>query len=193
MTSRLEKAANVATVTVALLAGVMAVFNYWPKASNRQPYPIGAKLPSLPHLNLGSAQRTIIAVVKRDCPACEASMPLYRRIIDVRNRTSASIQFVVMGFDSESALKDYVVSRGVVPDAVISAQRAVLLVRSTPTLILTNSTALVQRLWVGGRFEVKNGRIGENAVWAREVLWRAIRLHRKKPHRGCDESMIASM
>lgn len=170
MPGSLEKAVNITTVAVGIVALAIAAARYWPPSTPSPPYPVGSRLPSLPGVDLGAAPLTLIAVVKPSCPACEASMRLYKRIVEVRNRSSSSMQFVVVGPDAERALADYLGSHDVTPDAVVSVRRDALLVRSTPTLILANGAAIVQRLWVGVSFTLKDGRMEPSPEWEGEVI-----------------------
>ena len=72
-------------------------------------------------------------------------MPFYERL---KAKVNASTQLVVLTQEEAAIGRAYVTSHGFEPDAVVSIPEFVR-IRSTPTLILTDATKTVRRIWTG--------------------------------------------
>lgn len=90
--------------------------------------------------------RTLIVVVREDCPACAESMAFYRRLM---TRDNEDVQVVVAAASRETAIRAYLESHRFEPDGVISVESGTLPVPGTPTLLLVAPDGLVTHAWIG--------------------------------------------
>ena len=98
-------------------------------------------------VDFAAAEQTAVVVVRRDCPACNESLPFYRRLTD---RDSAGVGIVFAGPENQEDLRAYLTSHGVEPDSVISTGFSEgTPFSATPTLVVANQSGVVKHAWVG--------------------------------------------
>lgn len=88
---------------------------------------------------------TLLVVVQSRCKFCTQSMPFYEQLSKTPH---ANTQIVVLTQEEAAIGRAYVTSHGFEPDAVVSIPEFKQ-IRSTPTLILTDATRTVRRIWTG--------------------------------------------
>ncbi len=151
--SWLGRAGDAATVAVAIAVVGLVVERY---VGNRGP---GDALASMSaalvdtdigdalDVDFAAAERTAVVVVRRDCPACNESLPFYRRLT---YREADGVKIVFAGPENEEDLRTYLASHGVEPDSVVStgfSDRTPF--SATPTLVVADGTGVVRHAWVG--------------------------------------------
>jgi hypothetical protein len=72
-------------------------------------------------------------------------MGLYRQVASTVRRS----RFVVMAMEDEHTLRQYLDANGLKPDQIVSVRPGSQPMRATPTLVLVNSDARVERVWIG--------------------------------------------
>lgn len=150
---RIELVANVAIIVVALLLGGVLVRRYLlpasppPEAAERAGIKPGAKL-SLPDVDWGRSDRTLLMVLSTKCQYCTDSAPFYQRLAEEKSRRGGVSLMAVLPQDVEESRK-YLGEHGVVADEVRQASPGSLGVKGTPTLLLVDNEGVVQGVWVG--------------------------------------------
>lgn len=140
-------------VTIAIFAASLivsiVVVRQWRPASTPSPLPIhtfaiGDHAPQIRPRVYTGATRTLLLYVRSSCGYCTDSMPFYQSLSRQR-RPGQNIRLVAIGRESEDVTRDYLDRHHVVVDEVVAAGTIV----ATPTLVLVDSSGVVQHVWVG--------------------------------------------
>lgn len=117
-----------------------------PRTEVAPPYRTGDVLSeNLDTVELAARPATLLVVVQSRCKFCTASMPFYERLA---KGAHAGTQIVVLTQEEAAIGRAYVSGHGFEPDAVVSIPEFKQ-IHSTPTLILTDATRTVRRIWTG--------------------------------------------
>jgi len=112
---------------------------------------VGARVP-LSDIDWSKASRTLVMVLKKDCPFCQASMPFYRRLTDEAVRRG-DIQTVLIFPKTESDIQAYVKENDLSSNQVLQEDfRSTLLpfgITSAPTVMITGKSGIITQMWVG--------------------------------------------
>lgn len=151
LTNRLEQLANVVIIVVALLLGGVLVKRYLlpqaesPQAQARiQP---GTKL-SVPGVEWGKNERTLLLVLSTSCRFCTESSPFYQRLAQEKAK-KGGVGLVAVLPQSVGESRKYLNDLGVSVDDIKQAELDAVQVRGTPTLIMADRTGTVVESWVG--------------------------------------------
>jgi len=140
--SKLESAANIATVFVGIAVCLTVVQRY--RVSGAPPhrpaaYAVSDNLSGALPVTFAAADRTAIVVVQTGCRFCENSIPFYRRLIAERNRLKSNVQIVFVAPARDTGIQASLALKGVVPDTLLHTGEGVgLHVVATPTLIVAD-------------------------------------------------------
>lgn len=152
ISKKIEVAANVAILVVALLLGVVLVRRYLlpgapptpPRAEQLKP---GEKF-ALADVNWGQNKRTLVMVLSTSCRYCTESAPFYQRLAREKSgRDDVGLVAVLPQGVEES--RKYLDANGVAVTDVRQAQPGAVRVAGTPTLIIVDSAGAVVDSWVG--------------------------------------------
>lgn len=150
---RIELLANIAIIVVALLiCGVLAKRYLLPsrpaipspEAVRAQP---GTKL-SVPGLDWGRSDRTLLLVLSTGCSFCTESAPFYRRLAEQRAGRQDVRLVAVLPQGVEEARR-YLGGLNVAADEVLQSATGAAYTRATPHLILVDRNGSVVESWVG--------------------------------------------
>lgn len=149
LTRKLEIAANVAIVLVAILIGVVLVKNYLLRG-NAPTAPVslvGAKV-AVPDVDWRRNGRTLVLVLQKGCHFCTESAPFYQRL--VRNTADkGSVRLVAVLPQQVDEARQYLRDLNVSIEDVEQMPMQELGVSGTPSLMLVNSEGVVTDSWVG--------------------------------------------
>lgn len=110
------------------------------------PYRTGDVLDeNLGSVALSAKPATLLIIVQSRCKFCTASMPFYAQLA---RSAHAQTQIVVLTQEEAAIGRAYVSSHGFEPDSLVSIPEFAR-IRSTPTVILTDATKTVRRIWTG--------------------------------------------
>ena len=151
LTKRLEQLANVAIIVVAVLIGGVLVKRYLlpqaesPHAQARiQP---GTQL-SVPGIEWGKNERTLLLILSTSCHFCTESSPFYQRLAQEKAK-KGGVDLVAVLPQSVGESQKYLNDLGVSVDDIKQAGLDDMQVRGTPTLIMADRTGTVVESWVG--------------------------------------------
>jgi hypothetical protein len=150
---KIEVAANLAIIAVAILLGVVLVRNYLmpkpqaPPQAAAAPIPPGTKL-SLPGVDWKANGRTLVMALSTGCHFCTESAPFYQRVAQERAKVG-NIRLVAVFPEPVSEGQKYLNNLGVAVDEVKQAQLDSIGVIGTPTLIITDVQGTVAESWRG--------------------------------------------
>lgn len=152
---RVELLANVAIVVVAIILGVVLVNRYLLPGST-QPEAVrgpaseikpGTKL-SIPGVEWGGAERTLVMALSTTCRYCTESAPFYQKLAQEKAKHADVSLLAVLPQSGEESQK-YLGGLGVKVDDVRQATPTSFGVSGTPTLILLDREGAVLNSWVG--------------------------------------------
>jgi thiol-disulfide isomerase/thioredoxin len=150
---RIELAANLAIIVVAILLGVVLVRNYFirsPSAiqpSRTAQVEDGMKL-SLSGVDWTASKQTLVMALSTKCHFCTESAPFYQRLAQERAK-NANLRLVAVFPQTSRESEEYLKGLAVNVDDVRQSELASLGVSGTPTLILLNNQGVVETTWRG--------------------------------------------
>lgn len=159
LTKTVHLLAHLATIAIAILLGVAVSQHYFVRAPvatvparlpNPSPYPqvqAGAKL-SVPDVDWGKNDRTLLLTLSQGCHFCTASAPFYQRIAQQLSEQK-NVGLVALLPQPVEAAKTYLSGLGVNVPEVRQVPLDSLGVAGTPTLILVNKEGVVIDSWRG--------------------------------------------
>ena len=154
LAKKVEVIANIAIILVSIMLAVALTERYLltPKVSRpsqeaRAQIQPGTKL-SLPGVDWGKNDRTILMVMSTGCHFCTESAPFYQRLAQEKSKQGGTHLVAVLPEDVAASQK-YLSEHGVVVDEIRQASPASIQVSGTPTLILADQTGSVIASWVG--------------------------------------------
>ena len=153
MFKKIELAANLAIIVIAILLGVILVRNYMLPRSESQPGATqstimpGTKL-SMAGVDWKANGKTLVLALSTGCHFCTESAPFYQRI--AQEKSKAGNTRIVAAFPQPIAEgQKYLSDLSVKVDAVTQTSLDSVGVRGTPTLILADENGLVIDSWRG--------------------------------------------
>lgn len=156
LAKKVEVAAHIAIIVVALLLGVILVKNYLlPRneqqanapARSQQLVASGTRL-SLPDVDWARNRRTLVAVLSTTCRFCTESASLYQQIAAERSKRD-DVKTIALFPQPIADAQQYLDQLGVTVDEIKQVEPSAVNARGTPTLLLVDETGTVKRVWVG--------------------------------------------
>lgn len=160
---RVELLANIAIVIVAILLGVVLVSRYLlptslqPTAGESARVKSGTKL-SMPGVDWGKSDRTLLMVLSTGCRFCTDSAPFYRRLAEEKAK-NGRVRLIAVLPQSVDDSQKYLNGLGVAVDDIRQAGLEDVQVRATPTLIIADRTGSVVESWVGKLPDEQEGEV----------------------------------
>src|SRR2546426_7750924 len=145
---KIEIVANIATVIVAIMVGVVLVNKYFfpPKSLSIPAVPVGTKI-SIPDIDWAKNGRTLVLALREGCHFCSESSTFYQRLIT--EAASKNIQLIAVFPHSVEAGKKYLDDLRVPIGNLRNIPFNTIGVNGTPTLLLVNNEGKVTASWKG--------------------------------------------
>jgi thiol-disulfide isomerase/thioredoxin len=147
---------SVATLIIAgcavwLVAGKAGLVEPPPTQGSAQPapYEIGEAVSTIKGVDFTAAEKTVLVVIKSNCPYCTASSPFYRRLLEEKEARKASVQIVFAASQSDTQIADYLSQNELPNSSILRLQPGELKIRGTPTLLVVDKAGRVQSFWLG--------------------------------------------
>jgi thiol-disulfide isomerase/thioredoxin len=153
LVKRIELAANLAIIVVAILLTVGLIRTYFfrpttpPRPSAPAGIQTGEKL-SLPGVDWTASEQTLVMALSTTCHFCTDSAPFYQRLSQERAR-SLNLRLIAVFPQVNQESEAYLKGLAVKVDNVRQSELASLGVNGTPTLILLNKQGVVEDFWRG--------------------------------------------
>jgi hypothetical protein len=149
MNKKLEVAANLATLVVALLLGYVLVDRF---VVHKQPavassIKAGDKIP-LTDVDWRRNGRTLVIVLQKGCHFCSESAQFYQKLAGEAVK-SGKVHLMAVLPQAPHEATAYLSEIGVPIADVRQIQLGDVNVRGTPTLVLVGNTGVVERVWIG--------------------------------------------
>ena len=129
----IRTAGDVVTVLVGVLVLGVIVLRSFPPAPALPMELVDVRIDESVGIDFSTRAQTLVMVLDSECPFCQDSMPLYRRLTE---RDAPKTQIVVVAPPSDTRIDEYLAGEGVTPDAIVFADNEQLPVPGTPTLLL---------------------------------------------------------
>lgn len=158
-----EAAANILAAALVVGAGVLLLQarHQRPPITHNQHAGEVWDVSNLP-IDFGKARRTLVIGITRGCPFCAKSLPFYRELLRMRDRSAEKIQIVVAVSEREKEIDRYLASEGIQPDAILRLARSRLSIRVVPALAIAASDGATIATFTGALAPAE-----ENAVKSR--------------------------
>jgi peroxiredoxin len=153
--SKLETAANIATLSTAILISFVVVRTYFLSAPLRTAAPIratesvnvGASLKSrLPGVNWGKNGQTLVLALSTQCHFCTESAPFFRQLSE---KPGKAFKIVAVLPQSATEAQEYLKRQGIHVDQLSQMPLEKVGVAGTPTMLLIDQSGIVRKSWVG--------------------------------------------
>jgi len=162
LTKKIEVAANVAIIVVAIAGAAIFARNYWLKPATPQRIELGAHF-RLKDANWQASGKTLIFGISTTCHFCTESAGFYRQLTQqCVERHVHTIAILPQPLDEDQG---YLAKEGVSVDEIRRAPLGELQIVATPTLLLLDDKGVVRGAWFG-----KLSEKGEKDVLAKVSL-----------------------
>lgn len=164
LSKRIEIAANVAIIMVALVAVTALVKRNLvgdktppppsPDARTRaQPHeplrPVPGSKVSLPDVDWAASKQTFVLALAKGCHFCSESAPFYQKLLREIGEHADTRLIALFPRGSATEAKEYLDEIGVSISEVREASLEAIGTRGTPTLVLVDNTGSVKESWLG--------------------------------------------
>lgn len=154
VSKKIEMAANIAIIVVALILGGILVKQYY-FDDNRDVrgvnaelrIPAGTRIP-LPDIDWADNKQTLLLFLSTDCRFCSESAPFYQRLVQA-TIGQRDIRLVAVLPQEVNRSREYLKELGLSIEEVKQASFKSIGVRATPTLTLVDSAGVVISAWIG--------------------------------------------
>lgn len=152
LTQKVQLFAYIAIIVVAIvLAGVVIKRFILPAYSKSDsvaaPITLGMKL-SLPGVEWGKHDRTLLLVLSTNCHFCTESAPFYQRLTQ-QKAGRADIKSIAILPQSAGEAQKYLDDHGIAVDELRQTAPGATYAQATPTLILVDKAGSVISSWIG--------------------------------------------
>ena len=151
----LDYAVNVATIVLAASAVWLVLgkgngsLNGTAAPPRPSLYEAGDEIPSIEGVDFKAADKTLLVVMKSDCPYCTASSEFYRRLLDEREGHKKGVQILFVGTDIDQRFDQYLGENRLPTASIVRVSSGQLKIRGTPTILLVDKAQRVEKVWEG--------------------------------------------
>ncbi len=152
ITKILEIASSIAVVIVSVVVlGFLARIVFWEQPGPRFSPGLekGMTLAKVGDVDYGSSELTLLIALRTTCSYCEASLPLYRKLIDAGSRGPKPLHVIAVFSERSEEVANYLKAKDVEIDFVPEVNFDGLHISGTPTMILVNRDGAVKDFWIG--------------------------------------------
>lgn len=151
---RIELISNLAIIVVAILLGVVLVNRYLLSPSPKSESTEGARIKpgtklSLPDVDWGRNNKTLLLLLSTNCHFCTESTPFYQRLAQEKAKHGGGTSVIAVMPQSVSEAQKYLSDHGIVVDQITQAAPSAAYATGTPTLIMVDRTGSVVESWIG--------------------------------------------
>jgi thioredoxin-related protein len=150
MKSKIEVAANVVVIVLALVVGSVFLKDRLSTAApESNAVKAGDKLANLDGWDWGAHDQTLVLVLRKGCHFCEDSTPFYQRLVAHQQQAPSNSTIVAVFPDTADTVKEVVKSEGLGVHALADVPLERLKIDATPTLLLVDRSGTVLNAWIG--------------------------------------------
>jgi thioredoxin-related protein len=150
MKSKLEVAANIAVIVLAVVIGWVFLIDRFAKhGPDPNEVKVGDQLPGLPAYKWNAHERTLVLALRSGCHFCEASMPFYRKLAQLEQSNQIGVHLLAVFPDDPAVVHQVVETQQLTIEVLPRFELAQVKVQATPTLILVDEQGRVSKVWMG--------------------------------------------
>ena len=150
MKERLEMAANIVVIIVALIiGGYFLKERFEPAKPLASSLKAGDDLPGLATYDWKAHDRTLVLALRKGCHFCEDSMPFYRKLAKLEESNRIDAHLVAVFPDDAPTVHQLVQKEQLPVQALPGVALDRIEVAGTPTLILIDQHGRVSKVWEG--------------------------------------------
>lgn len=148
ISQKLEVAANVLIIVVALILGGVLVKKYFftETAPERKVPVVGQKVADT-GIDLAANQKNVLLVLQKGCKFCTESAAFYKNLIE--QTKDKNIKVVAVLPQSKEEAEQYMKELGISGIEVRQSKLDPLNVSGTPTIIVTDNQGVISDAWMG--------------------------------------------
>ena len=109
----------------------------------------GMALASIPRINLGDYQKTLVLLLNVDCGFCSRSLPFYQRVIQATSANGNKTQIVALFPNAEPEVSTYIARNRLTCRYLHGVDFSKFGVSGTPTILLADKDGKIVRSWQG--------------------------------------------
>lgn len=150
LSQKLEVAANVLIIVVALVLGGVLVKKYFftetAQAPERKAPVVGQKITDT-GIDLAASPKNVLLVLQKGCKYCSESAAFYKNLIEQTKGKNVHVTAVLP--QSKEEAEQYIRELGISGIEVRQSQLDSLNVGGTPTIIVTDNQGVISDTWMG--------------------------------------------
>jgi thiol-disulfide isomerase/thioredoxin len=143
---RIEIAANIAIMVVAVIGGIVFAKNLWLHKTVDQ-HELKMMMP-VDYIDWSRSKKNLVLVLSTHCRFCSESAPFYRSLVDA-TKDNRGVRLIAVFPQDVTEGKQYLKSMDIAIDEVLRKDLSKMAVQATPTLLLINEEGWIQNRWVG--------------------------------------------
>jgi hypothetical protein len=164
---KIETAANIAIILVALVAGSVLIKRHFlagpPHSAEPTPAPgkqpiVGTRL-NLEGVDWTKSKQTLLLALSKGCHFCSESAPFYRKLAEEASGRRDVRLIAVFHRETDSEAKEYLDQLGVAIAEIQHAPPDAIGARGTPALVLADGAGRVVDSWIGRLPGEKEGEV----------------------------------
>jgi hypothetical protein len=151
---KLETVSNIAVLVVAIIVGFVFLRNgnllpdkTKPRSAADAERQLKGRSVAIADVKTTDTPATLVLAMSTHCYYCGQNTSLYVTLGKIKS--SAGFGFVAVAPEPQAEIDEYLQSRHIAPDRVISRSLEAFNVSATPTVLLVNQQGVVQAAWVG--------------------------------------------
>lgn len=153
--ARVEKYSSIASglaiiLVIAVIAGLLMqgyVRRSWQERQLQAAQEIA--LASIPRINLGDYQKTLVLVLNVDCGFCSRSLPFYQRVIQATAVNGNRTQIIALFPNAEPEVSTYIARNRLTCRYLHGVDFSKFGVIGTPTILLADKNGKIVQSWKG--------------------------------------------
>lgn len=149
MKRKLEIAANVTVIVVALVVGGVVLDRHIENAHTPNMVAVGDHLPATAGVDWSQHQHTLVLALNTGCHFCQDSLPFYQKLEQALRPGADDLDMVALYPNDAEAVRRFNTEGSLKIRTVAAAPFDKLHIAGTPTLMLVDAQGRVERTWVG--------------------------------------------
>jgi hypothetical protein len=145
---KIEVAANIAIIAVAVMIGVVLIQKYYIRSKTKEfpAVPIGTKI-SIPNIDWSKNRQSLVLALQTECRYCSESASFYQRLASEASARNIPLVAVLPQTIEEG--QNYLNSLKVPINDIRQAPLRSIGVQGTPAILLVDSNGEVKASWLG--------------------------------------------
>jgi thioredoxin-related protein len=149
MKTKVEVAANVIVILLAVVIGSVFLMDRFASGPGRYEVKVGDQLPGLHAYNWRAHERTLVLALRNGCHFCEDSMPFYRRLAQLEQSKQIGVHLIAVFPDDPAVVRQVVETQQLTIEVFPGTELGQVKVQATPTLMLVDEQGRVSNVWMG--------------------------------------------